>query len=78
MAKKSTSKSVDELDYEAAFRELQAVVASLEGEPASLEKAMALFERGQALVQRCTHLLEQAELKVKKLSAAGDGQPPEE
>jgi len=78
MAKKSTSKSVDALDYEAAFRELQEVVASLEAEPASLEEAMALFERGQALAQRCTKLLEQAELKVKQLSTAGEAPPPEE
>jgi exodeoxyribonuclease VII small subunit len=29
---------------------------------------MSLFERGQALVKRCTELLDQAELKVKRLS----------
>jgi exodeoxyribonuclease VII small subunit len=78
MAKKSASRSVDELDYEAAFRELQEVVASLEGEPGSLEEAMALFERGQALVKRCTQLLEKAELKVKQLSTAGEAPPGEE
>jgi exodeoxyribonuclease VII small subunit len=77
MAKKPASKSVDELDYEAAFGELQEVVASLEAEPESLEEAMSLFERGQILVQRCMQLLEQAELKVKVLSSAGEP-PPEE
>jgi exodeoxyribonuclease VII small subunit len=70
--------AVDELDYEAAFRDLQEVVASLEAEPESLDEAMSLFERGQALVQRCTHLLEKAELKVKALSNAGEALPPEE
>jgi exodeoxyribonuclease VII small subunit len=78
MAKKSTSKSVAELDYEAALRELQKVVATLEGEPESLEEAMALFERGQSLVQRCAQLLEQAELKVKQLSTAREAPPAEE
>jgi exodeoxyribonuclease VII small subunit len=78
MAKKSASKSVEGLDYEAAFRELQEVVASLEGEPESLENAMSLFERGQALVQRCMQLLEQAELRVKQLSAATEAPPAEE
>ena len=78
MPKKSASKSVDDLNYETAFGELQEVVASLEGEPESLEEAMALFERGQALVQRCTQLLEQAELKVKELSTAREALPREE
>jgi exodeoxyribonuclease VII small subunit len=68
MAKATTPKSVEELPYEAAFAELQDIVATLEGEPASLEQAMALFERGQALAKRCTKLLDQAELKVKRLS----------
>ena len=78
MAKKQASRPVDELDYEAAFRALQEVVASLEAEPESLDEAMSLFERGQTLVQRCTQLLEQAELKVKELSSAGEALPPEE
>ena len=68
MPKSSSSKSVQTLTYEAAFSELQEVVAALEGEPRSLEEAMSLFERGQALVKRCTELLDQAELKVKQLS----------
>lgn len=68
MPKASSPKSVATLTYEAAFSELQEVVAALEGEPRSLEEAMSLFERGQALVKRCTELLDQAELKVKRLS----------
>lgn len=68
MAKSSTPKPVEGLTYEAAFAELQEVVAALEGEPRSLEEAMSLYERGQALVKRCTELLDQAELKVKRLS----------
>jgi len=68
MAKSSTPKPVEALTYEAAFAELQEVVAALEAEPRSLEQAMALYERGQALVKHCTKLLDQAELKVKRLS----------
>lgn len=68
MAKSPAPKPVEGLTYEAAFTELQAVVTALEAEPRSLEDAMALFERGQALVKRCTELLDQAELKVKRLS----------
>jgi exodeoxyribonuclease VII small subunit len=68
MPRTTATKPVDELTYEAAFAELEQVVAALEAEPASLEQAMSLFERGQALVQRCTRLLEDAELKIKRLA----------
>jgi exodeoxyribonuclease VII small subunit len=68
MAKSSSPKPVDELTYESAFAELQDIVATLEGEPASLDQAMTLFERGQALARRCAQLLDEAELKVKRLS----------
>ncbi len=68
MPKSSPSKPVDELTYEAAFAELETIVAALESEQKSLDESMALYERGQALVKRCSELLDQAELKVKQLS----------
>jgi exodeoxyribonuclease VII small subunit len=71
MAKSTSPKPVEELAYEAAFAELEQIVSTLEGEPDSLEQAMSLFERGQTLARRCTQLLEQAELKVKRLSESG-------
>ncbi len=71
MPKTSAPKPVEELNYEAAFAELEQIVSTLEAEPASLDQAMALFERGQGLVRRCTQLLEEAELKVKRLGGAG-------
>jgi exodeoxyribonuclease VII small subunit len=68
MPKSSSPKPVENLDYEAAFSELETIVDSLENEQRSLEESMSLFERGQALVKRCAELLDKAELKVKKLS----------
>ena len=68
MAKSSAPKPVEELTYEAAFAELQDIVTTLEAEPASLDQAMSLFERGQALARRCAQLLDEAELKVKRLA----------
>lgn len=78
MAKTSVPKPVEGLSYEAAFAELQQIVADLEGEPGSLDEAMSLFERGQALVVRCTQLLDQAELKVKQVAGEDLEIPPEE
>jgi exodeoxyribonuclease VII small subunit len=68
MPKSSSPKPVGNLNYEAAFSELESIVDALENEQRSLEDSMSLFERGQALVKRCAELLDQAELKVKQLS----------
>lgn len=71
MAKTSAKKSekpVEELSYEEALTELEAIVASLEDEQNPLEESMRLFERGQALAAHCSALLESAQLKVQKLA----------
>jgi len=58
---------LDQLTYEQAFTELEALVAALESDQRSLEDALALFERGQALVGYCAGLLEKADMKVQQL-----------
>lgn len=69
MAKsKSTQKPVEELTYEEALVELEAIVVTLEGEQNPLDDAIKLFERGQALVRRCGELLEAAELTVRQMA----------
>lgn len=59
---------VEQMTYEQAFTELEAIVMILESEERSLEETLTLFERGQALAQRCAQLLDHAELKVQQLS----------
>jgi exodeoxyribonuclease VII small subunit len=66
---KSTQKPVEELTYEEALAELEGIVETLENEENPLEESMKLFERGQALTIRCGALLEEAQLKVKKLTS---------
>ena len=66
--KKIAKTPVETLSYEQAFIEFEQVVASLENGEHSLEVSLALFERGQNLAQHCANLLDQAELKVKRLS----------
>ena len=65
---KKSEKSVEELSYEEALTELEAIVLTLEDEQNPLEESMKLFERGQALAARCSVLLEAAQLKVQKLA----------
>ena len=64
MAKK---KAVSQFSYEEAFQELDVIVVQLEGGELPLEDSLKLFERGQDLAARCNKLLEQAELKLRKL-----------
>ena len=62
------STPIEDLSYEQAFAELEAIVSALETEESSLEDALALFERGQDLAHYCAGLLDKAELKVQQLS----------
>ena len=59
---------VEDLSYEQAFTELEAIVTALESEERSLDEALAQFERGQALAKHCNALLENAEIKVRQIS----------
>jgi exodeoxyribonuclease VII small subunit len=61
---------VEQLTYEQAYAELEAVVTALEANPKSLDEATALFERGQALAKHCAELLDKAELHVRQLTAS--------
>jgi len=62
------SKNVEEMSFEEAFGELNALVQALEEEGRPLDEAIALYERGQALARRCASMLEKAELKVRQLN----------
>jgi len=59
---------LDQLSYEEAFAELEAIVTALESDERPLEESLALFERGQALARHCTEMLDRAELKVQQLT----------
>lgn len=63
--------NIDKLDYEEAFRQLEAIIAALEGGGLPLEKSVEFYERGQRLSARCQTLLEEAELKIKRVDDDG-------
>jgi exodeoxyribonuclease VII small subunit len=65
---KNEPKSVEQMNYEEAYAELESIVAALEAGELALDQSIALFERGQLLTSRCSELLEKAELKVRELS----------
>jgi exodeoxyribonuclease VII small subunit len=65
-------KNIHELNYEEAFRELEALVAALEGDNLPLDRSIQMYERGQSLAKRCADLLESAQLHVKQLSGEAE------
>ena len=61
------------LDFEAALRRLEEIVASLEGENESLEKSLTLFEEGVKLTETLRSYLETAEQRIQVLIKDADG-----
>ena len=59
---------LNELNYEQAFAELEAIISTLEVEEHNLDEALELFERGQSLARYCTQLLDRADIKVQRIS----------
>lgn len=68
----SSPKPEPKVDFEAAMRELEAVVDRLERGDLPLEESLAAFERGVLLTRGCQSALKEAEQKVEiLLSKAG-------
>lgn len=65
----------DQLSFEAAMTELEALVAGLERGDVALDQSIALYERGQALKARCSALLRDAEARIEKITLNASGQP---
>jgi len=63
---------IDDMTFETALEELEAIVARLEQGNFTLEEAMQLFERGQQLTHHCNQQLNQAVLRVEQLTADGE------
>lgn len=65
-------KEIDELTFEEALKQLEETVSKLEAGEHSLEESLELFERGQNLTSYCNELLENASLRVERLTADGE------
>ena len=66
---------INELSFEAAFEELETIVAKLESGQLTLEESVTLFERGRQLSDHCQTVLDKAELRVNQLTDSGDVTP---
>jgi len=66
---------VDQLSFERAIEELEAIVKRLEDGKVPLEESVAIYERGEILKRRCEHLLRQAEARVEKIALDASAKP---
>ena len=64
--------------FEENMTRLEQIVKTMERGDAPLEESIRLFQEGTELVRSCGKLLDEAELQVKIITAAPDGQPQEE
>ena len=64
--------------FEENIQRLEQIVRAMERGEVPLEESLKLFQEGTELVRCCGKLLEEAQLQVKKITAAADGTPMEE
>lgn len=64
---------ISNLSFEAAMKELEAIVRALESGSSDLDKAIADYARGNALKEHCLTKLSEAKLKVEQIQMKADG-----
>jgi exodeoxyribonuclease VII small subunit len=70
-----TNRPLDQLTFEQAFEELNAIVQQLESGELALEESVTLYQRGRTLSAHCQSLLDRAELRVNQLNDDGSVTP---
>ena len=76
MAKQEdTQVDVATMSFEAALKQLEAIVDRLESGDIELEESITKYELGEALKARCEALLKEAEARVEKITLKADGTP---
>ncbi len=70
----AAAENLEKLNFEEALKELETIVRRLESGESNLEQSIEDYARGTALKSHCQKKLEEARLKVEKLSenAAGE------
>jgi exodeoxyribonuclease VII small subunit len=61
------------MTFEQALSELERIVQELERGQLDLDAAIKAYERGSQLKAHCTAKLREAQLRVERISLAGDG-----
>lgn len=61
------------LSFEKAMTELEQIIRNLEGGKVSLEDSIAAYERGASLKKHCEAKLNDARMKIEKISLGPNG-----
>ena len=71
-----TTKNADiaKLSFEEALKELEDIVRKLENGEQSLDNSIDDYARGTALRNHCEKKLEEAKLKIEKITNSADGE----
>lgn len=77
-SKNDAHPSVESLRYEEASQELRTIVADIESGRLPLDDSLRAFQRGTQLLGRCRQLLDDAELKVREVTAKDLSAPRQE
>ena len=64
---------IAKMPFEAALVELEEIVDQLEKGAVALDESIRLYERGEALKRRCDELLQNAEMRIEKITLSADG-----
>lgn len=64
--------NIEQLSYEAAYQQLEAIIEQLESGELSLEESVDRYQQGQMLSAHCQKLLEDAELRIQQVDDAGE------
>ncbi|HXQ42653.1 MAG TPA: exodeoxyribonuclease VII small subunit [Candidatus Udaeobacter sp.] len=73
MAEGKKQAAIEDLSFEEALTELQALVKALEKGDSKLEEAIRAYERGAALKRHCEKKLREAQEKVDRIVVGTDG-----
>ena len=68
-----TDTAIEDMSFEGALKELEAIVSRLEQGEVDLEDSIALYERGQALKSHCEKKLKSAEGRLEKIVLGAGG-----
>jgi exodeoxyribonuclease VII small subunit len=63
--------------FERAYQELQQVIQQLQDGGLSLDECVNLYERGVALASQCNRIVDEAELRVRRVTPGGPASPAE-
>ena len=64
---------IEDLSFEDALKELEAIVSRLESGDAPLDQAISLYERGDRLRRRCADRLDAAQARIEAIRADSEG-----